>query len=133
MLRVGIKRRKADVQALRKAVSQSKADAKAREQAQKDLQKGVDQQAKQQTTLSKVRELRQKKIITIGAEWAKKTQAPLADSIIALKKVIDNAIASGLAPINTIYEATDAAVKDPAVKTLEHLTAEVANLLVDVS
>jgi hypothetical protein len=132
MIRNGIKLNKQKQTDLQKVLRQQRqADAAAAKLA-RQLAKSQQQTSSNQSAASKARDLRAKKIITIGEHWAHKTGQTLADSIVGVRKVIDYAIANGIAPINTVYEAADAAAKDPKVMTIDDLANEVANLLVDV-
>jgi hypothetical protein len=132
MLRAGIKFDKDQLRKLQQAQRQQRQAEAAAAKLARQLAKGTQQTGTQQTAASKAREHRQKLIIKIGVEWSKKTGMDLGDSIIGVRRVVDNAIANGIAPLNTVYTAAEAAAKDPAVTTFQQLATEVATLLIDV-
>lgn len=133
MTRVGMKLDREKVKAMEKAVRQTRQAAKAAEQAQKQFDQAIEANNKKFQKAAKTNQDRMKLLIKAAEVWSKKTNTLLPDSVVGLKAILNKAIASGLAPINVIYQGLASLAEDPNVIDLPTFASELSALLVDVS
>lgn len=133
MTRVGMKLDKEKVKAMAMAARQARQVARAQAQAEKQFEKGIKDLDTQSRKAQKIAQDRTKLLIKAAEVYAKKTNTLLPDAVVGLRQIINKAIASGLAPINVIYQGAASLAEDPNVADLQTFAAELAALLVDVS
>jgi hypothetical protein len=126
-MRLGREQQKAMLQAKRQAKEQMAMEEKLGQK----LQQAADKQAREISKAQKIREDRQKLLIKTGEVWATKTGDDLGNSVMAIKRIINQAIALQIAPINTVYQGAATVASDDAVTDFGKFASELTAVLVD--